>query len=226
MINEYNCMGINNDIRKLFIEMKKNLTIIANFPQISKKNIKKHLQVNLNTLIFRPERAPPTRTKSQNVIYYGMFRKDRETYFLRYFDDRMIVSTSLKNILLFKQIGIRAQFARPFMWGKHSTLEIFRYSLYIEDVFTHTHYNYPANRFYEALMFNVLQLFDKNCAKTFERAGYDVADYIVEDADSMHRKIKTLNRHYSDHLSRQRVWKRRASVERKETIAQLRPIFQ
>jgi len=154
-----------------------------------------------------------------------MFRKDRTIYFTRYFDENIIVSTSQKNILLFKQLGMNPLFAKQFYWGKTSALERFKFSLYLEDVYSHQHYTYPANRFYEALMFGVVQLFDRNCQRTFKIAGYDISDYLVKGRTSLHRKMEEIEKDYQAHHKIQMQWKAKAKEERAEAIEQLRPIF-
>jgi len=221
LFNEYN-LQLNSGVRKVIDQDK--LIIVANFPQMTKR-CKEHIQVNLNTLIFDPESALVGQKKTQQIIYYGMFRKDRTIYFTRYFDENIIVSTSQKNILLFKQLGVNPLFAKQFYWGKTSILERFKFSLYLEDPHTHTHYNYPANRFYEALMFGVVQLFDRNCQRTFEIAGYDISDYLVKGRTSLHRKMEEIEKDYQAHRKIQMQWKVKAKEERAEAIEQLRPIF-
>lgn len=223
MLNEYGNTALSGDVVKLIDENE--MIFIANFPRTKTKG-KAWWHINLNTILFEEsiiKKTPPP--KKYDVIYYGMFRPDRAIYFRRYFDERIHVSTSSKNVILFKNIGVRPTFIESFLWGASSTIENFRFSLYIEDVYTHSHYNFPANRFYEALMFNVVVLIDANARKTFDTAGYPTDDYIVEDADSLHRKIREMKKNYGEHLKRQAKWRERARDERADVMARLRPVF-
>jgi len=221
MLNEYNVQSLSSYLLKVVDESK--TTLIANFPR-TKKRVKDYLYMNLNTLIYEERTIEPA-PKKYDLIYYGMFRPNRAEYFKRYLNDGAYVSTSPKNILLFKQIGIRPRFIGTFLWGRRSLIENFYFSLYIEDIYTHTHYNFPANRFYEALMFNVVLLVDENCRNTFETAGYPVDDYYVSDERSLKKKIIELKKTYREHLRRQQTWREKAKEERKDVIDRLRPIF-
>jgi hypothetical protein len=223
-LNEYDNQKLNSSVAHIVDDAK--CVFIANFPA-TQKFFKEYHHWNINTLIFEKEkikRAIPE--KKYNVLYYGMFRKNRLIYFKKYLDERIHVSTSRKNILLFKQAGVRPQFIKHFYWGKSSILELFRYSLYIEDIYTHSHYNFPANRFYEALMFQTVLLVDENCKNTFDKAGISVEDYIVSDGDSVRKRTKELNRHYEHHLKNQAKWRIQAEAERHEVIEKLRRFFQ
>jgi hypothetical protein len=223
MLNEYGNTALSCDVVKLIDENE--MIFIANFPRTKTKG-KDWWHINVNTILFEESiiKTSPI-VKKYDVIYYGMFRPDRAIYFRKYFDDRIYVSTSPKNVLLFKNLGVRPRFVSSFLWGPSSTIENFRFSLYIEDVYTHAHYNFPANRFYEALMYRVVVLIDASARKTFDIAGYPVDDYIVEDADSLHRKVAEISKRYDFHLQRQSEWRKRARDERAEVMARLRPVF-
>jgi hypothetical protein len=223
LLNEYGVFPLNSGIAKVVDQNK--IIIVANFPQMTERCLN-HIQINLNTLIFDPEIAPKGEEKVYRAIYYGMYRKDRAVYFTRYFDENIVVSTSRKNILLFKQLGVTPIFAKQFYWGRSSALERFRFSLYLEDEYTHTHYNFPANRFYEGLMFGVVQLFDVNCQETFRIAGYDIKDYLVKDSASLRSRMDSIEKDYQWHVWNQAKWKERATTERAIAIEKLRPIFE
>lgn len=225
--NEYN-LALNSAVATSLSEVK-NFTIIANFvkPNSSDKKYRNFQQLNLNTLVFKAERAPPIENKKYNTIYYGMYRPDRESYFQRYFDDNeIIVSTSPKNLIHFKKAGVKARFIKPFYWSvKGSLLSLFKYSLYLEDVFTHTHYNYPANRFYEGITFGAVQLFDINCLNTFKKAGYDISNYIVKDSESLKKKTSEIDKDYEAHLKTQLQWRKKAAVEKRHALIKLKKIL-
>ena len=148
--------------------------------------------MNLNTLIYegvvKDDRTKGffSEYKNENkipILYYGTFRPDRIIYFKKYFDGAFHVSTSSKNTEKYTQAGINCKFVPPLKWSGHEQrLFDVKSSLYIEDVFTHTNYNYLANRFYEGLMYNVPIFFDKSCMNTIEKSGYPVDDYFIVDS--------------------------------------------
>ena len=222
MLNEYGVQSLSSHIMKLIDETQ--VTLIANFPR-TKKKAKEYINLNLNTLIYEEEIHHTPTPKKYDLIYYGMFRPNRADYFKKYLDGETFVSTSPKNILLFKQIGVRPRFIDTFLWGSRSILDSFRFSLYIEDIYTHTHYNYPANRFYEALMYNTVLLFDSNCANTFKTAGYPVEDYFVSNLPELKKKMEEIKKDYPAHLKIQAKWRKRSGEERREVLDRLRPIF-
>ena len=203
--------------------IKKNLnsyTIIANHQRKEQKCI----QVNLNALIYR-EYEP--QAKEYQIIYHGTFRPNRKQYFKKYFDEDFVISTSKKNIFLFKELGIKSKFIEPFSWkSKTPILSRFKFSLYIEDIYTHTHYNYPACRFYEALGCSVIQLFDVNCLNTFKIAGYDISDFIVKNREKLKKKMKEIEKNYDLYLSKQLEWREKARQEKEEALEQFREILE
>lgn len=224
ILNEYNNCGLNGDLLKIVPNSAQ--IWIANFTP-KRKDIKASIALNLNTLILedRVIQVRRSQEKRYQIIYYGMYRAGRETYFRRYFDENMMVSTSEKNVLLFKTINPRMKFMKPFYWGENSTLELFQYSLYIEDEYTHANYNFPANRFYEALIYGTVLLIDRNCKNTFDTAGYDVSDYYIDDKRSLKAKMKSIDGSYGYHLKRQRGWLKKAKDERVSVLSRLKEIF-
>lgn len=227
IVNEYN-LSLNTALAHAVKDQGKSLFQITSFELKNKKIGRDYIMTNLNTLIFSPDhRIRDISEKKYDLIYYGMFRKGRELYFKRYFDERLYCSTSKKNVLFFKELCSekRPKFIAPFLWGNETTLDLFRFSLYIEDEYSHSTYTYPANRFYEALMSRTILLFDVNARTTFDKAGYDVSDYLVSDASSLWKKIAELKRNLPLHIGRQAEWRKQAIRERKRTIDDLRPYF-
>lgn len=223
--NDY-LLNLNNDIAKIL--RKRGVETICSYPapKRSRREWMKWRTLNLNALIYKGLRPLALSERPYPLIYYGMYRKDREAYFEKYFDSRIVLSTSPKNIGLFKELGIKARFATPFHWHeKGSLLQRCLFSLYLEDGFSHSHYTYPANRFYEALGSGVVQLFDRDCAETFRIAGYNISDYIVSDRRSLKQALKDITSNYNEHLTRQLRWRRRATADRRQVLEELKEII-
>ncbi|RLA21650.1 MAG: hypothetical protein DRQ62_09290 [Gammaproteobacteria bacterium] len=147
--------------------------------------------VNLNALIY--DDTPREIQKKYDLVYYGTYRPGRRIYLQKYFSESEFhISSSAKNVRSIHQLcGVNAKFCNKFNWehGKE-TLNLFKYSLYIEDEYTHAHYNHLANRFYEALMCNVVQFFDESCRATLEKSGYPVIDkYFVSSKAELEQKV-------------------------------------
>lgn len=135
--------------------------------------------------------------KTTSIVYYGSFRPNRIEYFQKYFDERVTVSASPSNFQKFKDWGIEARFIGRLGWNdpkkskvKEISLKHFLISLYIEDDHTHNHYNYLANRFYEAIKYNVCLLFDESCRGSVEKSGYPISDWhFINSKEDLHRKV-------------------------------------
>ena len=226
--NEYN-LRLNSEIVKYIRSSGRKLHILANYPEPkSKKKLwSSFQQLNLNALIFQDLVPASASSRAYNIVYYGMYREGRIKYFRRYLNKNFIISTSPKNIITFKALGCKSRFCRPFLWSsKGSVFSLFRYSLYIEDEYTHKHYNYPANRFYEALSYGIIQLFDESCLPTFETAGYDIAPFIVRNSRSLNIAISHISKNYNHFLKQQLSWREKAAEEKSQTVSQLKEIFQ
>lgn len=223
--NDY-LLNLNNDVAKIL--RKRTVKTVCSYPapKRSRRDWMSWMTLNLNALIYKGLRPLGMAERPYSVIYYGMYRKDREAYFEKYFDSKIIVSTSPKNVGLFKSLGIKARYANPFHWHeKGSLLQRCLFSLYLEDTYSHNHYTYPANRFYEALGSGVVQLFDKSCAETFKIAGYNISDYIVSDRKSLKQALKDIGSNYNEHLDRQLRWRKKARAERRQVLQELKEII-
>ena len=207
--------------RKYWITNEYNLTpigsikkydhgIIANFEkQPYKKNVTSFHVINLNLLLSR---APnPFIDKNYDCVYYGTFRVGRKLYFNRYLQDDIFLSTSEKNFKRFAYAGCEARWIRKLVWTEgRETLNRFRYSLYLEDEFTHTCYNFLANRYYEAGFCNNVVFFDENCRATVEKselARFDTELYFVRDYSDLQDRIKTCNENFEKYLAIQKTWR-------------------
>ena len=111
-------------------------------------------------------------------------------------------------------------------WEKQrETLNLFKYSLYIEDEHTHNNYNYLANRFYECLMCNVVHFFDINCKNTIEKSGIEFDDYFyVSNLEELKDKIK--NDDFEKSLKFQKKWNITAEKERESVINAIKEVLE
>ena len=140
---------------------------------------------NLNCLIFRENWKPSyswIATEKQPCIYYGTFRKHRAKDFTRWLHNPIVLSCSKKHYTKFSSVGCTSRMIAPLTWEKGAeSLQQFKYSLYIEDDHTHTHFAFMANRFYEALMLGVVSVFSENTLTTIQKSGYAVESAIIRD---------------------------------------------
>lgn len=202
--------------------------LMKDIESFSVSNIKtkyEGLITNLNTLIYNEPN--PVINKKYDCIYYGTYRPGRRLYFQKYLQDNFIyLSSSAKNLKKYKFLaGANALWCSKLNWEKgKETLNLFKYSLYIEDEFTHNNYNYLANRFYECLMCNVVQFFDVNCKNTIEKSGIEFDDYFyVSSLENLKEKIK--NDNFEKSLEFQKKWNEKALEERNEVIKLIKEIL-
>lgn len=223
--NEYN-LSEQGELLKIFKKRPIDLYIVNfdyNFRKFDfiRKISKKIISLNCNCLTYYDFDRDFTQIKKYDVIYYGTFRKGREKYFNLYFDTPILYfSTAKKNIRRFRKLinnfeNFKCKKIDKIHIGDiNSQLRFFRYSLYIEDEFTHQCYNYPANRFYESLSYQVVQFFDKNCINTFNRYGLDISEFLVENAQDLENKVKNSN--YLELWKKQEKWKEKVIIDKIE----------
>ena len=222
--NEYN-LSPNSSFHKFLKE--NSFDVIANHVE-SGTNVKGYSAfhtLNLNLLLFKGRNE--LTEKKYDLIYWGRYRPNREVYFKKYFNRDMMLSTSQKNLRKFREIGCDAIGINKLKWDKNAeTLNLFKYTLYIEDLKTHDHYSHLANRFYEALQCNVLMFFDVNAKKTTQLAGLDVDDfYFVNGAKEFKQKMRIADKTYNERLESQARWVDSALVERLELMKNLKELF-
>ncbi len=202
-------------------------TAIRNFtgPYHRERCIEDHI-INLNALLYR--KPNKHRTKTFETIYWGRWREDRAKYFREYLHNPVHLSTSNKNFKKFVNNGCHPQLIRPLSWYPGGeTLNLFRYSIYIEDTWIHKTYHHLANRFYEAVWCNMIQFFDISCSNTLARAGLTVPPFfIVRGFNEMQRNIDEIEREQSfyGHLGTQFHFNKHAADERAEAIQQIRDL--
>lgn len=193
--NEYNL----GEPRILWMAVKagRKYHAIANHPEKASKLVGKYIEswniVNLNAMCINPTELSLVESEyiKDKIVYYGSFRKGRTSYFEKYFNSSdMIVSSHKKNHVKFNDIGANPDFITRINWSKEGLLP-YKFSLYIEDEKTHTHYNFLANRFYESLNYGVIPLFDRSCTGTLEKSGYAIGEeYMIDSVEDLSDKIK------------------------------------
>jgi hypothetical protein len=204
---------------------------ITNFEGIviGKKHVKEHHVLNLNLLFAR--KPNKLADKKYDCIYYGTFRKDREKYFKKYLQKGIYLSTSDKNFKKYKHIGCNPLWIKKLSWAdKRETLNNFRFSLYIEDEFTHTCFNNLGNRWYEAGFSNVVMFFDKNCYNTLIKSEIgihidEIKQFIVEDYQSLKDKIEQMKPDFEKYLKIQQNWRTNEPQLREKLLNDLKEVI-
>lgn len=169
------------------------------------ENDEKTFYINWNKLLYI-DIPNLYHNKIDKLFYYGAFRKKRIKYFEKYFIDpeyKMAISASHKAKRKYYDINSNIDIVPP---CKNLTQIIAKYAatIYIEDTWSHENYCSPANRFYECVGAGIPILFDNNCAKTFDIAGYDISQYIVSNKEDIFKKWDDLKNIQKN----QNIWKR------------------
>ena len=224
--NEYN-LGEPLVLWSLVKNSGRKYNVIANHPADASKVVQKYVDnwhiVNLNALIT--QNIPYTDEHSfftverKNCLYYGSFRKDRQKYFKKYLSDgKILISTHAKNRHKFSDIGVTGPFVDRINWESQG-LSLYKTSLYIEDEKTHKYYNFLANRFYEALNYNVFPLFDASCKESLVKSGYEIPPYaMVDSTDDVLYITENLP---TEHLSVINSWRNAALLEKQTVFEQI-----
>lgn len=185
--------------------------------------------LNINLLVARtPNSYSP---KKNDCVYYGRWRVGRAKSLSKY-SSAIFLSTSDKNKVLFHNAGCKPiSYIKPLKWDyRREQLNLFRYSLYCEDEYTHTHYNCLANRWYEAGFCNNVVFFDKDCENTIKKSEIgeyyeQIKEYIVSDCDDLKTKIANCNKNFEQHLAVQKKWRNNELNLRKNMIEELKNIL-
>ena len=232
--NEYNLLPVGS-IRAY------DHTIIANYDQKYRpysKGVKNFIQLNLNLILSKYQNQIGNNTKKYDCIYYGTFRTGRKKYFKKYLQKGIYLSTSGKNFKKFKHVGCDPIYVKKLSWtDKKETLNTFRYSLYIEDEFTHDVFNHLGNRWYESGFCNNVVFFDVNCWNTIlnsELTGNKkspahnedlIKYYLVSSYTELIHKIKECNKDFGKHLAIQKAWRLSEPVLRENLFKDIKLIL-
>lgn len=195
--NEYNL----GEPRILWMAVKngRRYSVIANHSSKISKVVTKYTDswdvVNINALIADDSYTEPCLEAKDGCIYYGSFRKGRIPSFIKYFtSEDVVVSTHKKNRQKFTDAGVSPKFIDRINWKVG--LKSYKSSLYLEDELTHTNYNCPANRFYEAINDYVVPFFDSTCLNTLNLSLYKdiiVPDlFVVHNSEDLRSKINAI----------------------------------
>lgn len=185
--------------------------------------------LNTNLLIAREPNN--IITKKYDCIYYSRYRADRMEYCKEYLQGDIYLSTHPKNHKHFYHAGCRPKLIKHIDWTyRRETLNQFRYSLYLEDKYTHNVFNNLANRWYEAGFCNCVVFFDVNCWNTIRKSEIayfeeQIKDYIVTDYNSLKAKIDYCNQNFEKHLAIQKGWRISESLLRSQMIDKLKEII-
>lgn len=212
---------------------KRDFSVIQNYEGKTRLGLKKqHLNIyelNLNLLIAK--KPNQLINKKYDCIYYGRWREDRADYFKKYIQDGIYLSTSTKNMKKFKHEGCNPKYLDTISWeDKKETLNLFKYSLYIEDKYTHKVFNNLANRWYEAGFCNNVMFFDVNCWNTIRKSEIsiyenEIKNYIVTDKFDLQEKINECNLDFEKHLAIQKGWRTGEMLLRDNMINELKNII-
>jgi hypothetical protein len=147
--------------------------------------------VNWCKLSWKPIQFVPRSNTIKGLFYYGTFREDRVGYFHKYFSAssqyEILISTYGKSAIKFIELNNKIRIVEQFKNTKQ--IANFQCSLYIEDVFSHTNYCSPANRFFESLSVGLPMLFDESCVKTFDTFGIDARDFVVSTTAEVKKEM-------------------------------------
>lgn len=212
---------------------KRDFSVIQNYEGKTRLGLKEQqlniYELNLNLLIAK--KPNELINKKYDCIYYGRWREGRADYFKKYIQDGLYLSTSIKNMKKFKHEGCNPKYLDTISWEeKKETLNLFKYSLYIEDVYTHSVFNNLANRWYEAGFCNNVVFFDVNCWNTIMKSeiGYfeeQIKEYVVSSHAELMEKIEYCNQDWERHLAIQKGWRIAEMHHRSEMIKQLKEII-
>jgi len=202
----------------------KNAKLIKGY-EAKKEGFKSQKTFNINLLLF--ENRFKDVEKKYDVVYYGTYRPNRLKYFKEYIKKDIYLSTSSKNI---KKIvrNEKPKIINKMKWGVNRTLDLFRYSLYIEDEFSNLNFTNLANRYYEAQDSNCITLFDFNCKNTLNRSEIDDVNdiFIVKNYNDMIDKTQIINKDWQFYRDIQKNWLKKSIENRENLLKELKEFIE
>jgi hypothetical protein len=130
--------------------------------------------------------------RSNELVYYGSYRKDRKKHFDQYFKFPKVPTviscpnSKFKNEYPDKLITHYSKINTDLiLW-----LTQFGAGLFLEDRKSHNEFHSPPNRFYEMLSAKLPMMIDSSCCSTLWKAGYKELDaFTVESQLELQRKM-------------------------------------
>jgi hypothetical protein len=150
--------------------------------------------INWNCLSMRAKPLSSSLT-SDDVVYYGSYRRGREAAFERYFKlpkCKMTISSPSRKFgeiyqsNMIKHVGRVEDLSK---WLSERGL-----GLYLEDRKSHREFHSPPNRFYEMLSAGLPIAFEEEAGMTLRKAGYNPAPYLVGGALPLARMLDLRNK--------------------------------
>lgn len=137
--------------------------------------------LNLNALIYQYERPYSWEEKTGGAVYWGTMRKWRLPDLIEYQGPHLTISATPRTQKKFAENGVSSSpFVDKLSWQRGcEDLAQYKFSLYVEDEHTHENYAHMANRYYEALMFNVVTFFDAKCRANIEKSGFLIDPFFI-----------------------------------------------
>lgn len=223
LVNEY-ALVPNGDVYRFLI--KHDYEVIASYMSNAQgaKHFSKFHSLNLNVTGFTNINILPFEKRHKGLVYWGRFRPDRKKYFDKYFDG-IDLSTADKNTKLFSEYNVN--FIEPVQFTEESVLQRYKYSIYIEDEYSHTNYTYPASRFYEAISIGLIMFFDESCRNTFKLANYPIEDfYFVSSRKEIDEKIRIIEKNPDKYLEHSKNLRDLVSKEYDSLFKDISKVFQ
>ena len=192
------------------------------------KHYTEYSQINLNVSAYRENaQTMPWDCRRYESIYYGTPRLDRWAYF-REFLPNSVISTSVKNKRKFSvMLPPDTKYIDKLSWNLNQCfLRNFKYSIYLEDKSTHTHFSFLADRFYECLSYDVVMLYHISCLNTIRKSGYAIPQgFIFKNKVELEERKNELNGIYRQSLEAQNQLKATFIEEKNKVINQLKAIL-
>jgi hypothetical protein len=187
------------------------------------------LFLNLNLLIAR--KPNQLTEKKYDCIYYSRYRAQRMEYCREYLQGNIYLSTHPKNHKHYFHAGCRPKLIKHVDWTEgREPLNLFRYSLYMEDPFSHKTFTGLGSRWYEAGFCNNVVFFDYRCENTIRKseiAPYwpEIQNYIVHSHTELVQRIAECNQDWERHLMIQKGWRVNELHERAAMLNKLKQII-